>query len=208
MACLWTGPCFLVTFDYNSFPQRKNPLAAVRAFLDAFPTDRPSGPMLIVKSHGVTNRNEWERALGELAAKNAHVRIIDAVFSDEDMLRLQAACDVYLSLHRSEGFGLNLAECMAAGKLAIGTNFSGNVDFMTSENSLLIGYSMKRVEEGEYPFATGQWWADPNHAESVAAIRSAMDPSLRSRLGQCARADISGNLSAEAIGARMEELVN
>ena len=88
---------------------------------------------------------------------------------------LKGACDAFVSLHRSEGFGLNIAEAMAAGKLAIATYFSGNEDFMSEETSIPIPFKMIPVGNGEYPQGAGQWWAEPDHDAAVEAMRWAVD---------------------------------
>jgi glycosyltransferase involved in cell wall biosynthesis len=198
----------LVTFDFNSFPERKNPLGAVRAFADAFPAKTDSSPLLVVKCHGAGNRAVYEPQLRAAVSRNPNMTLIDRVMSAQDIRQLQAASDIYLSLHRSEGFGLNLAECMAAGKLTIATRFSGNLDFMDDSNSLLLDYDMRPVREGEYIAWQGQWWAAPRHDDAVSALRLAAGSSgLRGRLGAAARAHVGAELSDARIGARMAELV-
>jgi glycosyltransferase involved in cell wall biosynthesis len=137
-------------------------------------------------------------------AENPNIILIDKVLPESDILMLQAATDVFVSLHRSEGFGLNLAECMAAGKLVIGTNFSGNIDFMNETNSLLIDFDMRRVAYDEYIAGEGQWWADPKHESAVEAFRRASnDTTLRIKLGKAAQHDIKQKLSYEVIGSLM-----
>ena len=162
---------FLTIFDLNSFPMRKNPVGAVRAYLDAFPRAGPSAPRLILKCHGKGNRDATFDELLALVHNDQRIKLIDEVFSDEKMRLLQAACDCYVSPHRSEGFGLNILEGMAIGKPTIATGFSGNMDFMTSENSIVVPFAMRRVERGEYPHGEGQWWAEPNHDALVAALQ-------------------------------------
>lgn len=201
-------PIYLVTFDFNSYPQRKNPIAAVRAFIDAFPKASTSAPLLVVKCHGAHNRSGHEAALHAAVDGHNHIMLIDRVMSKPEMLQLQAACDVHVSLHRSEGFGLNLAEAMAAGKLAVGTNFSGNVDFMTPANSLLIDYKMQRLEKDDYVFWHGQWWADPDHDHAVAALRQAESTTLREQLGARARSDVANTLSLDRVGSIMSRLID
>jgi glycosyltransferase involved in cell wall biosynthesis len=162
---------FLAIFDVNSFPTRKNPLGIVRAFVDAFPRAGPSSPRLIVKCHGKGNRNSTFDELLRHIHDDARVLLLDQVFSPEQIRQLQAACDCYISLHRSEGFGLNILESMALGKPCIATGFSGNMDFMTADNSIIIPFEMRRVEKGEYLHGEGQWWAEPDHDISVDALR-------------------------------------
>ena len=67
-----------------------------------------------------------------------------------------------MSLHRAEGFGRGLGEAMALGRLALGTGWSGNVDFMTEKNSLLVRHRMVKLKRDEYPHWQGQSWAEPD----------------------------------------------
>jgi glycosyltransferase involved in cell wall biosynthesis len=191
---------FLTIFDSNSFPARKNPLGVIRAFQNAFP-DRSSDHLLIVKSHGRGRRSADFDEILRLAQGDRRLVLLDQVFSEERTRLLQAACDVYVSLHRSEGYGLNLLECMAQGKLAIGTAFSGNLQFMSPENSVLIPYSMRQVDKGEYLFGEGQWWAEPEHDTAVEALRwaAAGGGDVQARVGQ-GRSDATGTYSFQAIG--------
>jgi glycosyltransferase involved in cell wall biosynthesis len=200
---------YLATFDFNSFPERKNPLGVIRAFVDAFPSDTESSPLLVVKCHGAHNRGAYSDELSAVVARSRNIMLVDKVYSQIEMLQLQAAADIYVSLHRSEGFGLNLAEAMAAGKLVIATNFSGNVDFTKQDNSLLVDFDMRQVRDGEYVAWQGQWWADPRHDEAVSVLRLAeSQPGLRARLGEAAKKFVASELSSERIGATMARYVD
>lgn len=197
---------FLTVFDFSSYPERKNPIAVIRAFSDAFPHHGDSSPILVVKCHGSHFRGRYEQELRIKCAENPNIILIDKVLPESDIVRLQAATDVFVSLHRSEGFGLNLAECMAAGKLVIGTNFSGNVDFMNETNSLLVDFDMRGVADGEYIAGEGQWWADPKHESAVEAFRRASnDAALRVELGTAAKTVIEKTLSYERVGSLMAQ---
>lgn len=191
----------LATFDSNSWVRRKNPVGAINAFLDAFPREQAQDARLVVKVHGRTQRNSFYDEFRQLAATDDRIVIIDEVYDPEQMIWLQNACDVYLSLHRSEGYGLNMAECMAIGKLVIATDFSGNVDFMNRNNSIPIPYKMVAVGPGEYVHGDGQWWADPDHDAAVEALRFAFkDSADASNLRRNAMADIGFFNSFERVG--------
>src|SRR5512136_3068638 len=90
------------------------------------------------------------------------VIVIWKVFSDNEMRNLIRCCDCFVSLHRSEGFGLGMAEAMYMGKPVIATAYSGNLAFMNESISCLVDYKLIPVEEGQYPFPKGQVWADPD----------------------------------------------
>ncbi|HVH36382.1 MAG TPA: glycosyltransferase, partial [Tahibacter sp.] len=140
--------------------------------------------------------------LAELAQRGRQALAVDG-------LEQQAACDVYLSLHRSEGFGLGLAECMALGRPVIATAYSGNLQFMDADNSCLVPYRLVPVNEGEYPDWRDQHWAEPDVAAAAVQLRRlADDPAAVQRLGAAARASLQQRLSpqagAEAIRRRLD----
>lgn len=87
---------------------------------------------------------------------NKKIKILDNYLTSFEISQLISKCHILFSLHRSEGFGLTLAEAMACKTLAIGTGFSGNTDFMTSENSFLIEYDLEKIKNHAY-FTCGQW---------------------------------------------------
>jgi glycosyltransferase involved in cell wall biosynthesis len=197
-------PLLLTAFDLNSYIERKNPMAAVNAYYDAFPNRRADSPHLVIKMHGRLTRGDRVEALCRRIEGDPRIHLIDRVLSREELSGLQQSADAFISLHRSEGFGLNIAECMAAGKLVVTTNYGGNVDFCTPDNSLPVAFSMRKVGPGEYLHAEDQWWAEPHHDEAVAALRTAFagGPALAG-LRERAVASMAQGHSLAAIGERI-----
>ena len=197
---------FLTTFDINSYAARKNPLGAIKAFCDAFPDPHAAAPRLLVKFHGRKGGGEIRAELLRASHADARITLLDGVYTPRQMASLRAACDTFVSLHRSEGFGLNIAEAMAANKLVIATDFSGNRDFLRPENGFPIPYAMRGLEAGEYPFGQGQWWAEPNHEAAVEAMRSAVaGGDAMQRLAARGREDIVAGYSPKTIGHVISE---
>lgn len=192
---------FLSMSETGSFPLRKNPAGAARAFVDAFPPNAGTQPLLVLKIHGTSNRTpDFERFVAEMR-QHPLVRVIDETVPDETIRKLHAACDCFVSLHRSEGFGFNIADAMAAGRVAIATNFSGNVDFMNADNSIPIPYSPRLLKPGDYTDGNGQYWAEPDHDAVVEAMRWIVDHTEEAAaLGQRAQAYMAANHSFERIG--------
>ena len=121
------------------------------------------------------------------------------------------ACDAYVSLHRSEGYGLVMAEAMAGGKPVLATGYSGNLDFMTGQNSLLVGHRLIELEADHGPYRRGAVWAEPDVNEAAEHMRRLVE---RTGLGAClgaqARRDVERDLNPEKVGglirARLMEL--
>jgi glycosyltransferase involved in cell wall biosynthesis len=102
------------------------------------------------------------------------------------MRRLIASCDVVLSPHRSEGYGLALAEAFLAGVPALATGWSGNVDFMGSLSELLIDHTMIPVRDpaGVYR-ASAQLWAEPDLDDGARKLKALhADPVRRAELAR------------------------
>jgi glycosyltransferase involved in cell wall biosynthesis len=162
---------FTFSFDYFSHPARKNPLGVVRAFQAAFP-DRAEKVGLVIKSTSATYHYlEIKAAILEAALLDSRIKVIDRTFSREEMLSLIRQSDCYISLHRSEGFGLGMAEAMAFGKPVIGTNYSGSTEFLSDRTGFPVSFTLRPVLPGEYIFSTGQDWAEPEESGAVAAMQ-------------------------------------
>jgi glycosyltransferase involved in cell wall biosynthesis len=199
---------FLCMFDLASVADRKNPLGAVRAFRRATVGRRDA--LLVVKARRPeADPGTWRTFQAELAGLD--VKVIAENLSREESWGLVAACDALVSLHRAEGFGLALAEAMALGKPVVATGYSGNMDFMTEENSLPVRFGMRRIERRIGPYPRGYRWAEPDEEHAAARIREALDRPDRAReLGHRAARDIAERFSPAAVGrivrARLEEL--
>ena len=103
---------------------------------------------------------------------------------------LMSSCDCYVSLHRSEGFGLTLAEAMALEKPTIATAYSGNMAFMTAENSFLVPWRPARVPSGCEPYPKGDCWAEPDLGAAASLMRQVHDnPVLARDRGRIGRAE-------------------
>jgi glycosyltransferase involved in cell wall biosynthesis len=197
---------FLFTFDTNSSVARKNPMGVVEAFTRAFPRRSPDSPVLVIKTINLEREPEFEKILRNGVAEVGGV-LMTSHMSDQQMADLFNTSDVYISLHRSEGFGLGMAEAMAIGKPVIGTGYSGNIDFMNSANSCLVGYNLRSIVETDHVynsgasslFAKGSVWAEPNLDQAVEWIRLlALNEHLRYRIGEHARQTINDHFSENA----------
>jgi glycosyltransferase involved in cell wall biosynthesis len=194
------GFMFLFSFDFDSRFERKNPLAVVEAFRRAF--EPGEGPVLLIKSiNGDRNLRDLERLRAETGGLD-DVVIYDGYLSGAETEALTAACDCYVSLHRSEGFGLTMAEAMAHGKPVIATGYSGNVDFMTEETSRLVPYRLVEIPPGVDPYPAGAEWAEPDVEFAASFMRELYeDPDGARELGRRAREHVADVLSPDRTAA-------
>ncbi|CAN7275295.1 glycosyltransferase [Acidovorax sp. LjRoot66] len=166
------------TFDLNSSIHRKNPQAAVDAFLRAFPAQEWSRDQvgLVIKVHPPKRRHPaWER-LKQLATQDERLHIIEQTLPRPELLALYRACDVFVSLHRAEGFGRGIAEALQLGLHVITTGYSGNVDFCSLpefEGMVdLVRHRLVTVKPGQYPFGDGQVWANADLAHAASCMQA------------------------------------
>lgn len=198
------SPVFLFAFDFLSTAERKNPWGLVEAFTRAFgPQD---GPVLVLKSINADQRPADAERLRLQVAAHPHVildeRYVDAAERDAMM----ALADCYVSLHRSEGLGLTMAEAMAWGKPVVATGYSGNLDFMTPENSFLVPWTPVAIGPDAAPYPAGAMWADPDLDAAARLLRLVVDdPDLAAARGRRAAADIATIHSPSAAGQRMAQ---
>jgi glycosyltransferase involved in cell wall biosynthesis len=204
------GFLFATTFDFGSLAERKNAAGAVRAFCEAFAPG--SGPVLVLKTlNAGTDRAGW-RALRAAAGDRRDVVVVDGYLDESSLSEFIGHADCYISLHRAEGFGLTPAEAMAWGRPVIATGYSGNLAFMTAENSYLVGYSLVPVPRAfRSVYRTGSQWAEPRHDDAVAAMRAVvarpLDAAERGARGQRdIRRTNSLDATAAAIAERMAQI--
>jgi glycosyltransferase involved in cell wall biosynthesis len=108
-----------------------------------------------------------------------------------------------VSLHRSEGFGLALAECMFLGKPVIATDWSGTTDFIRSTNACPVRSSLVTLDRTHGPYTKGQSWAAPDIDHAAWWMQQLhANPAEARRLGEAARASVEADLAPAVIGAR------
>lgn len=197
---------FLAMADMRSIAGRKNPAGAVRAYLKAFPEDNGKTG-LVLKVYGVENSREGIPELHDLCRGRNDVFFLREVYSKTETEALIGLCDVFVSLHRAEGFGFPIAEAMALGRAVIVTGWSGNMDFTNEQNACCVPYTPVPVSKhAEPPYDAQQIWAEPDEDRAAEFfLRLAGDESLRRRLGEAGAQTIRQKYSAAAAAAAVQE---
>ena len=178
---------FLITFDFYSILERKNPIAGINAFSKLIENDKYKDKAhLVVKvSNQHVDRKGYDILIKTLSAISpSNITIIDKVLPRNEMMQLINSIDSLISLHRSEGFGLHLAEAMAMGKAVIATNWSGNADFMNPQNSILVDFDLVTLEKNFGPYSKGFKWAEPSLKHATSLMKEVVINHQRNRLRQ------------------------
>ncbi len=195
---------FLFTFDMLSFIERKNPFGAIEAYRRAFGPDFRD-TVLVIKVTQLDQFPEHHKPLQQAVAAVSGV-LIDGYLERSELDGLFSLCDAYVSLHRSEGFGMTIAEAMSMGKPVIATDYSGNTDYMNVNNSYPVAYRLVELEQDYGPYRKGSFWADPDLDHAAAQMRLVYehyDQALRK--GKRATADIERWYSNEAMAQKIIE---
>ncbi|MBI2515742.1 MAG: glycosyltransferase family 4 protein [Opitutae bacterium] len=192
---------FLFLYDLNSYSERKNPTAALEAFRRSGLAG--TGAALVIKVHNVaSNQADFERLRAAVATLPGTV-LIPQTLSRREIYELESACDCFVSLHRSEGFGFAVAESMYLGKPVISTDWSGTAEFVDFANGCPVRCRLVTLDRNHGPYAKGQTWAEADVDHAAEWMRKMHgDHALAARLGDAARATIEERFSPAAIGAR------
>jgi hypothetical protein len=189
-------------FDQTSYATRKNP----DGVLDMFEALRRCHPFadiqLVLKvKKGDTDGEDWLQPIRE--------RLPEAVCLAQPLSACETrslinCCDCFVSLHRSEGFGRGTGEAMFLGRLALATAWSGNLDYMTEENSLLVRCRLVPVGPDEYPSGEGQVWAEPDIGHAIKLLEGVIADTERARgIAARGRRDIRLGHGYRAVGGRI-----
>ena len=177
---------FLYIFDFNSSVARKNPMAALQAFRQAF-ASTDNGVGLVFKTMNTKPNNaEWLAFLKECQT-DRRVQILTETYERPAVLGLINACDAYVSLHRAEGYGRTMAEAMLLGKPVIATNYSGNVDFVMLAGNFPVNFTLQSLSKESYQWTdteSAYQWAEADIAHAVLQFKKVLQTSRNSNYTQ------------------------
>ena len=195
---------FLFLYDLNSYSARKNPQAVVAAFRRAGLAGQ--GAALVIKVQNAAANPEDFAALQAAVRDLPDTVLITGTLGRSEIYELEAACDCFVSLHRSEGFGLAVAECMYLGKPVISTDWSATAEYLNRDNGCPVRCSLVPIERSYGPYGKGQLWAEPDIVHAAEWMqRLFADPALAATLGAAARTTIESRFSPAVVGARYRQ---
>lgn len=176
----------LTFFNAASSFSRKNPMAVIDAFRKAFGTD--ASAQLIIKASNLSKFPTGMELIVDAIQEVDNIVLINKTISICEIHKLYNESDVVISLHRSEGFGLTIAEAMLHALPVIVTDWSGNIDFLNAKMGIPIPYNLVPAKDtqGTYHYPN-MLWADANIQAAAQALKKLRDDKdYAKRLGQAA----------------------
>ncbi|MBD8621588.1 glycosyltransferase [Pseudomonas sp. CFBP 13727] len=198
---------FIFSFDGNSSFRRKNPIAILAAFKEAFPENRKNVALVIKCMRADSESASW-RQVQNAAKRDDRIVIINEVMTKPQVIALYNACDCFVSLHRAEGFGRGIAEALLLGLDVVATNYGGNVDFCRPLDSLLVDFELVETCAQSYVESKANFWAEPTmtHAAFQMRIAASKERAAYRKLNYDERmAKLHRIFSHEAIGSQYRE---
>jgi glycosyltransferase involved in cell wall biosynthesis len=194
---------FLVIFDVFSDAERKNPLFVVRAFLHAHGGN--SRVRLVIKTRNLSQDKELATRLRAICASHNNIVVIDGYM---DLDQLYEDTDVYVSLHRAEGFGFTISDAISRGIPVIATGYSGNMDFCNADVRL-VAYELREVGHDRPRYRREDLWAEPDLEDASAAFSELLDNHCTwVRRAARARSRLQQEFSVERVGMLMQRRIN
>ena len=121
----------------------------------------------------------------------------------DDLIRL---CDCYVSLHRSEGFGLTLAEALSLDRPVIATDYSGSTDLLRAATGLPVRYDLVELEHNVGPYESGARWAHPDIQQAAELMRWVFEhPEEAAALGRRGGEETREHYSTESVSRVVRE---
>lgn len=202
---------FLFIFDYNSSIERKNVVNLIKAFRNTFEGWENNAFLTIKTSKSDKFAAEKEQIIQAIGDSDK-IKIVEKIFDKNALNYVISQCESYISLHRSEGFGLTMAEAMYFGKPAIGTGYSGNLQFMNEKNSFLVKAQKVSYGSDDLNYNSETVWSEPSIEEASVYLRKVYEGGeIVKKLADNGRETIRNHFSifgvGELIRKRCEEIV-
>lgn len=195
---------FFTMFDYYSSINRKNPIGAIDAYEKAFGKNNEQ-VVLVIKSSLSNEFPREKKMLVDRIGNNSSIILIEEILERDRLFGLMNCCNSFVSLHRSEGFGLTMAEAMYLGKPVIATGYSANTEFMNLNNSFLIKYDLIKTGKLYYFSTDKDFWADPDLSHAAEMMKYVYEnPKTAQDVAQRGQSDVKKNLSPQLIGSKIK----
>lgn len=171
----------------NLGEDRKNTGYTIKAFLETF-KNKNNPPALVLKTSQVTNSiMDREEILKKIDAIKQTVKgnlpnvyLLHGDLEDKDINDLynHGKIKAMVSLTKGEGFGRPLLEFSLSKKPIIASNWSGHIDFLHSDYSVLVGGKLTNVHPSsqvQNMILSESQWFTPNDEDVANAFKKVYD---------------------------------
>ena len=154
---------------------RKDTGMLLKTFLETF-KNKPNPPALLMKTSGATfsimDRNEIKQKIDDIKStvkgKLPPVYFLHGNLTDEEMNQMYNHNKVkaHITFTHGEGFGRPLLEASLSEKIVIAPSWSGHIDFLNKNNSVLLPGTMTPVHKSALPkemLVDGAQWFTVNY---------------------------------------------
>jgi glycosyltransferase involved in cell wall biosynthesis len=203
-------------YSIAQWSERKNILGLLRAYYQEF--DKSDPVIFVLKTYRVGNdrseRNFIRREISRLKRETRGVGcppilLIEEFLGTSEIQEIHNSCDCYVSMARSEGFGLPSFESAAIGNPVIVPRYSAFPEFFTDETSYLVDVPrevpVKDMRHISILYTGDMVWGDPSVEDCQRQMREIFNnQEAAKQKGLMAKQWIKENLSYEAIGRLMK----
>ena len=198
----------LTMCDARSGIDRKNPIGAINAFKLAY--QKKPNIFLIVKTRNFAENTSAFEEMRTATSNHQGILWIDNSISKSAIDEMFQRVDCFLSLHKSEGFGLTLAQAMIVGKPCIASAWSANLDYMDEKCALLVPYQSVPVDDRGLVYSSKEtYWGEPDiNIAAERIIEISTDKALYETISKQGRLKIMNYCDPRKLGERMIALLS
>ncbi len=163
----------------QAFHQAFAPNAAVRLVIKTSDKDYSKPASYLLRKLGFSSFHKVldHRKVRKLLKQDPRIEIHTETWTTTAMADFHHRGDCFISLCRSEGWGMGAYEAAWFGKPVIITNFGGHCDFLMADDAYLLPYRLTNIKETvwtEYNIDRQQW-AEIDLEDAIQAMRSVYD---------------------------------
>jgi len=151
--------------------------------------------------------------LHHVSGEDKRIILFNKVLLEEEMALLWQHIDCYISLHRSEGYGMIILDSLANGIPVIATNYGGNTDFFQFASDFVgtclfpVPYELIRIDNDFGPYKKGGQWANPDHNFTVSAMKAVGNNKCKGSLREAMSHQMDKQFGYESVGKIMKSLL-
>jgi glycosyltransferase involved in cell wall biosynthesis len=217
------SPDDFIFYTIGDWTARKSVWFTLRAFLQTFTANESVSLVVKTSARDFTRTRRRFRPWAEPGTASAvtalmrafphpaRIVLIDRFISRPALAALHQRGDCYVSLCRSEGWGLPAFDAAGMGKPVIMTGFGGQLVFLSPDDAFLVDYTLVPVQDPNgYPsYSPDQCWAEPSVTHAAGLLRRVYEnrPEARQKGARLA-AYAAAHFNEQVVTSKWLEILN